>query len=55
MCSKWHVKKHAYTEEFRREVAEVLGVCPQQIYNWPRQFYRLADKQFNSVNGVDNS
>ena len=62
-------KVHAYTEEFRREavkrtekegvstatVAEELGVSPQQIYNWRRQFNRLSDKQFNSVQGVDYS
>ena len=62
-------KNHAYTEEFRREavkrsekegvstasVAEELGVSAQQIYNWRRQFSRLSDKQFNSVQGVDYS
>ena len=63
-------KKHqAYTEEFRREaikrsekpgvtqaqVAEELGVSAQQIANWKRQFTRLSDKQFNSVDGVDYS
>jgi len=59
----------AYTEEFRREavrraeedgntnasVAKELGVSPQQIYNWRRQFNRLSDKQFNSLDGVDYS
>jgi len=59
----------AYTEEFRREavkradqdgstnasVAKELGLSPQQIYNWRRQFNRLSDKQFNSVEGVDYS
>ena len=53
----------AYTEEFRREavkradqdgntnasVAKELGLSAQQIYNWRRQFNRLSDKQFNSV------
>lgn len=62
-------KRHAYTEEFRREavkraekegcttasVAKELGVSPQQIYNWRRQFNRLSDKQFNTVQGVDYS
>ena len=62
-------KRHAYTEEFRREavnrsekegnttasVAKELGVSPQQIYNWRRQFNRLSDKQFNVVQGVDYS
>ena len=62
-------KKHAYTEEFRKEavkrsekpgvtqamVAEELGISAQQIANWKRQFIRLSDKQFNSLNGVDYS
>ena len=62
-------KQQAYTEEFRREavkrsekpgvtqaqVAEELGVSAQQIANWKRQFNRLSDKQFNSMNGVDYS
>jgi transposase len=62
-------KTQAYTEEFRREavkraekegntaasVARDLGIAPQQIYNWRRQFTRLSDKQFNSVLGVDYS
>ncbi len=62
-------KKHSYTEEFRREavkrsektgvtqaqVAEELGISAQQIANWKRQFNRLSDKQFNSVDGVDYS
>jgi len=62
-------RKPAYTEEFRKEavlrcqkpgqstakVAKELGVSPQQIYNWRRQFGRLSDKQFNSINGVDYS
>ena len=59
----------AYTEEFRQEavkradqygntnasVAKELGISAQQIYNWRRQFNRLSDKQFNSVDGVDYS
>jgi len=59
----------AYTEEFRREavlradkpgnnaasVGKDLGISAQQIYNWRRQFNRLSDKQFNSVQGVDYS
>ncbi|MGY0579987.1 MAG: transposase [Paraglaciecola chathamensis] len=59
----------AYTEEYRREavcrseladqstafVAKELGISAQQIYNWKRQFNRLSDKQFNSLNGVDYS
>jgi len=62
-------KRQTYTEEFRREavkraekpdntnasVAKDLGVSAQQIYNWRRQFNRLSDKQFNSVDGVDYS
>ena len=49
-------KTQAYTEEFRREaikrseqegmttaqVAIDLGVSPQQIYNWRRQFNRSS-------------
>ncbi|GAB1266746.1 transposase [Aurantivibrio infirmus] len=62
-------KNQAYTEEFRREavkrsekpgitqaqVAEELGISAQQIANWKRQFTRLSDKQFNSIDGVDYS
>ncbi|WP_211665106.1 transposase [Leucothrix arctica] len=62
-------KYQAYTEEFRREavkrpekegvstatVASELGVSTQQIYNWRRQFNRLSDKQFNTVQSVDYS
>jgi len=62
-------KVQAYTEEFRKEavrrseekgnssrkVAEELGISPQQIYNWKRQFTRLTDKQFNTLDGVDYS
>jgi transposase len=61
-------KYNHYTEDFRREavrrseggtsaatVARELGIHPGQIYNWRRQYKRLSDKQFNSVNGVDYS
>ena len=62
-------KSQAYTEEFRKEavkrsekkgitqamVAEELGVSAQQIANWKRQFTRLSDKQFNTLDGVDYS
>jgi len=62
-------KSQAYSEEFRKEairrsqakgnttasVAKELGVSPQQIYNWKRQFSRLSEKQINSINGVDYS
>ncbi len=62
-------KYQHYTEEFRKEavkrseqpgitqaqVAKELGVSAQQIANWKRQFTRLSDKQFNSVDGVDYS
>ena len=62
-------KQHAYTEEFRREavkrsekpgvtqaqVAKELGISAQQIANWKRQFTRLSEKQFNSLDGVDYS
>ena len=62
-------KYNHYTEQFRREavrrsedqnfnaadVARELGIHPGQIYNWRRQYNRLSDKQFNTVNGVDYS
>lgn len=62
-------RNQAYTEEFRREavkrseqpgvtqaeVAKELGLSSQQIANWKRQFTRLSDKQFNSLDGVDYS
>jgi transposase len=62
-------KTQAYTEEFRREavrradqldntaasVARELGIHSGQIYNWRRQFTRLSERQFNSVDGVDYS
>ncbi|WP_445357448.1 transposase [Microbulbifer sp. ANSA002] len=36
-------------------VARELGVSAQQIYNSCRQFNRLSDEQFNSLDGVDYS
>jgi len=63
-------KKHQhYTEEFRKEavkrsekpgitqaqVAKELGISAQQISNWKRQFSRLSEKQFNTLDGVDYS
>ncbi|GAA5445170.1 hypothetical protein Misp06_03367 [Microbulbifer sp. NBRC 101763] len=62
-------RTQAYTEEFRREafkraekpgattasLARELGVSAQQIYNWRRQFNRLSDKQFNSLDGFNYS
>tara|TARA_Y100000588_G_C14124156_1_gene868594 strand:+ start:66 stop:374 length:309 start_codon:yes stop_codon:yes gene_type:complete len=64
-----HKKHHHYTEEFRKEavkrsekpgvtqaqVAKELGISAQQISNWKRQFTRLSDKQFNTLDGVDYS
>ncbi len=69
MTRKTKNKYNHYTEDFRREVvrradaadvtaAEVareLGIHPGQIYNWRRQYKRLSEKQFNSINGVDYS
>lgn len=69
MTKKTKNKYNHYTEDFRREavrrsegpdcsaaeVARDLGIHPGQIYNWRRQYKRLSDKQFNSVNGVDYS
>jgi len=69
MTKKTKNKYNHYTEEFRREavrrsegdnvsaaeVARELGIHPGQIYNWRRQYNRLSEKQFNSVNGVDYS
>ena len=62
-------KYQHYSEEFRKEavkrsekpgvsqaeVTKELGISAQQISNWKRQFKRLSDKQFNSVDGVDYS
>lgn len=69
MAKKRKNKYNHYTEDFRREavrrsegpdtsaveVAKELGIHAGQIYNWRRQYKRLSDKQFNSVNGVDYS
>lgn len=69
MPKKTRNKYNHYTEDFRREavrrsedpntsaadVARDLGIHPGQIYNWRRQYNRLSDKQFNTVNGVDYS
>lgn len=69
MTKKSKNKYNHYSEEFRREavrrseqegvtaaeVARELGIHPGQIYNWRRQYNRLSEKQFNSMNGVDYS
>ena len=69
MTKKTRNKYNHYTEDFRceavrraddpntsaAEVAKELGIHPGQIYNWRRQYKRLSDKQFNSVQGVDYS
>ena len=69
MPRKTKNKYNHYTEDFRREavrrsedpnvsaadVAKELGIHPGQIYNWRRQYKRLSEKQFNSMNGVDYS
>lgn len=69
MTKKTKNKYNHYTEDFRREavrrsegpdtsaaeVARELGIHPGQIYNWRRQYKRLSDKQFNTVDGVDYS
>ena len=69
MTKKRKNKYNHYTEDFRREavrrsedpgtsaaeVAKELGIHPGQIYNWRRQYKRLSEKQFNSMNGVDYS
>lgn len=69
MTKKTKNKYNHYTEDFRREavrradapganaasIARDLGIHPGQIYNWRRQYKRLSDKQFNSVDGVDYS
>jgi transposase len=69
MTKKRKNKYNHYTEDFRREavrrsddpnksateVAKDLGIHPGQIYNWRRQYKRLSEKQFNSMNGVDYS
>ena len=69
MTKKKKNKYNHYTEDFRREavrrselpdvsaveVARELGIHPGQIYNWRRQYNRLSEKQFNTMNGVDYS
>lgn len=69
MSKKQKNKYNHYTEAFRREavrrsedpnttatqVAKELGIHPGMIYNWRRQYKRLTEKQFNSMNGVDYS
>jgi len=69
MSKKHKNKYNHYTEAFRREavkrsedpntsasdVAKELGINPGLIYNWRRQYKRLTEKQFNSMNGVDYS
>ena len=69
MTKKTKNKYNHYTEDFRREavrrsegpdtsaaeVARELGIHPGQIYNWRRQYKRLSDKQFNTVDDVDYS
>ena len=69
MTQKRKNKYNHYTEDFRREavrrsedpktsaaeIAKELGIHPGQIYNWRRQYKRLSEKQFNSMNGVDYS
>ena len=69
MTRKTKNKYNHYSEDFRREavrradapdttaaeVARDLGIHPGQIYNWRRQYRRLSEKQFNSINGVDYS
>ncbi|WGL16678.1 transposase [Microbulbifer bruguierae] len=69
MKKKTKNKYGHYPEDFRREavrrsddpntsaaeVARELGIHPGQIYNWRRQYKRLSEKQFNSLNGVDYS
>jgi transposase len=37
------------------EVAKELVIHTCQIYNWRRQYKRLSEMQFNSMNGVDYS
>jgi len=69
MVKKRKNSRNHYSEEFRKEavrqandpntsttdVARKLGIHTGQIYNWRRQFNRLSEKQFNSMNGVDYS
>jgi len=69
MTKKTKNKYNHYTEDFRREavrrseqdgvsavdVANELGIHPNQIYNWRNQYKRLSEKQFNTMDGVDYS
>ena len=69
MNQKHKNKYNHYTEQFRREavkladdpyttaaeVAKELGIHPGQIYNWRRQYQKLAEKEIKSMNGVDYS
>jgi transposase len=62
-------KYNHYSEAFRKEavrradaadtsaadVAKELGIHPGQIYNWRRQYKKLGEKEFKSMNGVDYS
>ncbi len=65
--SKHYTK--SYPEEYRKEavrladqkdrttasVAKELGLHPNQIYNWRRQFNLLTNKQFTVHDGIDYS
>ena len=69
MNKKHKNKYNHYTEKFRREavrkaddpntsaadVAKELDLHPGQIYNWRRQYNKLAEKEIKSMNGVDYS
>lgn len=69
MNQKHKNKYNHYTGQFRREavkladdpyttaaeVAKELGIHPGQIYNWRRQYQKLAEKEIKSMNGVDYS
>ncbi len=69
MNQKQKNKYNHYTEQFRREavkraddphttaaeIAKELGIHPGQIYNWRRQYNKLAEKEIKSMNGVDYS
>ena len=69
MSKKPKNKYGHYSEAFRREavkraddpntsaaeVAAELGIHPGQIYNWRRQYKKLGEKEFKSMNGVDYS
>lgn len=70
MNNKQHKNKYNhYSEAFRREavkradapnanaaeIAKELGIHAGQIYNWRRQYKKLGEKEFKSMNGVDYS